>query len=254
MVQEVFWSAGLVLSGILVIRLAATRLYRIYPYFFAFLSFQILRTLVLLPLQPNTYKYALIFLVTQPVTWLLYILVVLELYSLALREHKGIASVSRWVLSGGLAVSVLVSALTLRADLSRVAVRNKLLIYYSVVERGLVFSLVIFLLLITVFLLWFPVSVRRNVVLHAAVYSAYFISSTFALLVRNVAGYQTNRAVNMVLLFVDLMCLTLWIAGLNRHGEEHPVVVRRKWSPEDEALLVQKLDALNSALIRRPPE
>jgi hypothetical protein len=254
-VQDWLWAAGLVLAALLAAKLAVSRLFRVYKWFFFFLCFQITRSLVLLPFPPNRRTYALVFLITEPILWLLYILVVLELYSLALRNHPGIASLSRWTLSAALVVSVVISAVTLRVDLSRPSGRYRLLVYYSVMERGLTFSLVLFLLLITVFLVWYPVSIRRNVVVHASVYSVYFLSMTMALLIRNVAGYQeTTRAISAVLLLVDLVCFSLWIAVLNRRGEERLLVVRRRWRHEDEERLVKQLDALNDMLLRHPRE
>ncbi len=251
-VEEWLWTAGLVLATILAGKLAVTRLSRVYRWFFLFLCFQIARSLVLLPMQTNRGTYALIFLITQPVAWLLYILVVLELYSLALRNHPGIASLSRWALAAALTVSVAVSALTLRVDLSRPAGRYWALVYYSVIERGLLFSLVLFLLVITLFLVWCPVSIRRNVVLHASVSSLYFLSSTAALFLRNFAGYQLTRAVSTVLVFLDCVCFALWISYLSRRGEERLMVVRQKWHPEDEERLVRQLDSLNDLIRHRP--
>ena len=253
-VQDWLWATGLVLAALLAARLAVTRLFRVYRWFFLFLCFQITRSLVLLPFPPNRGTYALVFLITQPILWLLYILIVLELYSLALRNHPGIASLSRWTLSAALVISVVISAVTLQVDLSRPSGRYRLLVYYSVMERGLTFSLVLFLLLITVFLIWCPVSIRRNVVVHASIYSVYFLSITLALLIRNVAGYQTTRVISAVLLLVDLVCFSLWIAVLNRRGEERLLVVRRRWQHEDEERLVKQLDALNDMLLRRPRE
>ena len=60
-------------------------------------------------------------MITETVKWFLCILVVLEIYSLALRGHEGIATLSRWMLTAAVLVAVGISALTLSADLSRPA-------------------------------------------------------------------------------------------------------------------------------------
>ncbi len=250
--QDWLWAAGLVLAALLAVKLVLTRLFRVYKWFFLFLCFQITCSLVLLPISSNRSAYGLVFLITEPVVWFLYILVVLELYSLALRNHPGIASLSRWAMLLAVGVSVGVSALTLSADLGRPTGRYKTLVYYSVVERGLVFSLVLFLLLITVFLVWYPVSIRRNVVVHASLCSIYFLSSAVALFIRNMAGYQITTVISNVMLLVDLVCFSLWIGVLNRRGEERLMVVRSRWRPEDEERLVSQLDALNQVLVRGP--
>jgi hypothetical protein len=49
----------------------------------------------LLPFDPRTQIYYEIWLWTEPVLWLSYILVVYELYSLVLKQYRGIYSVGR---------------------------------------------------------------------------------------------------------------------------------------------------------------
>ncbi len=251
--QQVLWVAGTALAVALAAKLAATGLFRVYPWFTAFLCFEAVRSMVLLAFRPNTTTYGWIFLATQPLIWLLYILVVLELYSVALRDRRGLASLSRWALSACMTLAVAVSALTLRADLSRPAGPYPVLVYYSVIERGLIFSLALFLLLIAAFMAWFPLAVTRNVRLHASVYAVYFLSSTMALFLRNVAGYSLSPGISLILLFVDAVCLILWLGGLSRRGEEQ-LVTGRRWQQEDEQRLLRQLDALNAAASKRPRE
>jgi len=249
--QQVLLLADLSLAAALVVKLAVTGLIRIYVWFSAFLCFEIARGLILLWIPPNTGLYAWIFLITEPLMWILYIMVVLELYEVALRKYQGVATLSRWILSAGMAVSVAVSALTLWMDLSRPTGQYRVLVYYSVVERGLIFSLSLFLLLITGFLAWFPLSISRNIRLHASVYFLYFLSSTLALFLRNVAGYSISPMVSNILSLLDAVCFALWLGGLSRRGEER-LVVRRKWQPEDEERLMRQLDALSTAVLKRP--
>ncbi len=252
--EQVLWVAGLGLSVALVVKMVLQRLFRVYRSFFAYLCFEILQSLVLLPVSPSTNLYGWLFLISQPVRWLIYILVVLELYSLAFASYKGIASLSRWVVTASLGVAVGVSALTLAADLARPTGRYRLLVYYSVVERGLLFSLVVFLLLITLFLLWFPAPIRRNLVLHASVFSVYFLSSTFMLFVRNVAGYHNTPAINTVLLLINVVCFGQWLWKFDKSGETEPAQFRKSWQPEDEQRLIRHMEALNATLLRTPDE
>ena len=118
------------------------------------------------------------------------------------------------------------------------------------------FSLVLFLLLITAFLVWSPIAVRRNVVVHASIFSFYFLSSALTLFVRNQAGYEQAWADRRHRAFSS------WIPPatcsgslfLNKRGEEKVVVVRRSWDTDDEAHLTQQLDAINAFLLKTCPE
>lgn len=249
--QQVLWVVGLGLSAALAVKMYMQRLYRTYVWFFVFLCFEILRSLVLLPIPPKTNLYGWLFLASQPVLWVIYILVVLELYSLTFSAYQGIVSLSRWVVSGSLGIAVAFSTITLAADFSGPTGRYKLLVYYSVVERGLAFSLVIFLLLITLFLLWCPIAIRRNLVLHTGLYTLYFLASTFALFVRNVSGYQVTPAVNTVLLFINIVCFGEWLWRFDRTGETAPLPLKKAWRPEDERRLMRQMEALNATILRR---
>lgn len=247
--QQLLWGIGVGLAAALAIKLAFARLSRLYRWFFAFLCFQVLQFLVMLPLSPGKSSYAWMFLITQPFIWFFDILVVLEIYSLALRKHPGIASMSRWVLTAAFLVAVAIAALTLSVDLSHPVGRFPVLVYYSVVMRGLLSSLVLFLLLITAFLVWSPVAVPRNIVVHAAVTSLYFLCSAALLFVRNVFGYEMTRLISTILLSVEVVCFALWIVFLTKRGEEAVVVVRSKWQAGDEQELVRQLDAINDMLL-----
>ena len=162
--EQIVWIGNLFLVLVLIVKLVSGRLHRIYFWFFLMLCFQALQSLGMLPLKQESDLYAWAYFLTQSALWVLYMLAVLELYSLALRKHQGITSMSRWFMLGALLVSVFVSALTLPADLSRPAEKFPILVYFSVFERAVTFSLVLLLLLITGFLLWTPISIRRNIV------------------------------------------------------------------------------------------
>jgi hypothetical protein len=248
--QQILYWLTLALEAGLVFRLLILRLHRVYIWFFVLICLQLGRGVAMLPVRPNTDLFAWFFLIMEPAKWILCILVVLELYSLALRGHQGIATLSRWMLTAAVFVAVGVSVVTLSADLSRPAGRFPILVYFSVIERGLMFSLVLFLLLITAFLVWSPITVRRNVVLHVGIFSFYLLSFAMALFVRNLAGYALTRTISTVLLLVENFCYLLWIAFLNKRGEERVLVVRRGWHAEDEARLTRQLDAVNAFLLK----
>ena len=249
-IERILWVGSYALSLLLITRMIRGGLHRTFVWFFRFLWFSVVESAVAFPLDPNTNVYAWVYLVSQPLGWLLNILVVLELYSLLLRGHPGIASVGRWALSIAFGLSVVISLLTLWPDLNHPFGQYPLLVFYSVIERGLVSSLLIFLLFIAVFLVWYPIPLTRNLVVHANVFAVYFFASTLALFVRNLTGFEMTRGVSTVLMAVSAICLLLWVIWLNRQGEKRMVVLRPRWCPEDEEKLMQQMDALNSALLR----
>jgi hypothetical protein len=248
---------------LLFLRLRLTGLHRSYRYFSAYLLFRVLRAVLLtgvpwgvklLQGRPNvpfaTNAYAWVWLLTNPLLWVFWVLVVLELYSLVLQNYKGIASLGRWVLLAGLAVAVGISFLTLPADLSNAAEKYPIVRLFLAIDRGVASSLVIFLLVISCFLAWYPVPLSRNVVVHCIVYAGYFLSMTLATLLRNLVGSAVTQGVNILLSCVTLVCLLLWICLLNREGEGAKVRLRPHWAEGREEELVGHLAAINSTLLR----
>ncbi len=243
------WFLSLGLTAGLIVSLVTRGLAGRYRWFLVFLCFQLAQSLLMMSLSVTSTGYAWGYFTTQPVTWLLNILVILELYSRALGDRPGIASFSRWAMVAALGVAVGLSALTLSADLSR-ALGPPALVYFRVVERGILSSLIVFLLLITGFLSWFPLGVKRNIALHAGIFSVYFLATAMAFFVLNVTGAEVTDAVSAVFLIIIDACLLTWLLFLNRRGEEETLVVRRRWRPEDEEKLSHQLDALNTLLLK----
>ena len=262
LVQCVWW---LTIAGhlFLFLRLRVAGLHRNYRFFCAYLLFRVLRAVLLIGVpwgvkqleqRPNvpfaTNAYGWVWLLTEPVLWVFWVLVVLELYSLVLQNYKGIASLGRWVLLAGLVAAVGISFLTLQADLSNPAEKYPIVRQCLVIGRGVASSLVIFLLVISCFLAWYPVPLSRNVVVHCIVYAGYFLSTTLAFLLRNLLGSTVTEAVSLLLSCVTLVCLLVWICLLNREGESAKMRLRPRWAEDQEEDLVGHLAAINSTLLR----
>jgi len=106
-----------------------------------------------------------------------------------------------------------------------------------------------FLLLISGFLLWFPVTVKRNVVVYITGFVLFYSSRSIGLLVNNVlprAAYQ--QRISVVLLGFSLACLLLWLVGLRREGEEETTVTGPAGHAPALARLSAQLDEINTAL------
>ncbi|HXN49850.1 MAG TPA: hypothetical protein VN893_24575 [Bryobacteraceae bacterium] len=252
---------------VLYLRLRRQKLHRVYRIFAAYVLFRAVRSVALVTLPRLWYAahhqqylpyannaYGWIWALTEPVVWILQVLVVLELYALVFQNHKGIASLGRWTVLAGLTMATVLSSMTLPSELSHSAEKFAILRCYSLANRGLDASMVIFLLFITAFLVWFPVPLNRNVVLYSMVYALYFIVGTLAELAANLGGLALWDAVNLAVNSVDLACLALWIVFLNRSGEAKTVVFSHTWTTQHEELLMRQLEAINASLLRSAPE
>src|SRR5690349_19331773 len=73
-------------------------LHRRYRVFFVYLGFAALRSAVLATLPVASAWYFQVWRWTEPLLWVFYALLVLELYSLVLERHRGLYSLGRWMM------------------------------------------------------------------------------------------------------------------------------------------------------------
>jgi hypothetical protein len=261
MVEKLVWWLEVAGYLVLYIRLRHERLTGIYRFFSMFLVFHLLRAVALMtatavgrmlgeaPVSDFFSRgYYWVWVITEPVQWVLYILVVLELYGLVFRNYKGIASLGRWAILFGLVVAVAIASLTLPLDLNS-AEPLPLLRYVLIIDRGVTSSLALFLILMSGFLASFPVKLSRNVIVYSIGYTVFFLTVASAVLVRNISGEDYIVAVNIANEVLLIACLAVWAYLLNRRGEATPAVVPH-WAPAREQYLIEQLDAINASLMR----
>ena len=141
---------------------------------------------VLVPLESRLYRD--LFVASQALIVAFYALVVLELYSVILRDLAGIADVARRYIKITLAFAILLSLLPLASRRTP----NTLTGYLFMFERPILSSLVVFVLLISGFLVYYPVPLGRNVIVYLAGYAVYFLTIATMAFINNL-GYFWNR-------------------------------------------------------------
>ena len=237
-------------SVLMVLKLYRSGLYRRYPIFFAFFIFRIPNSIWPLFLDLSSDLYQKLWVLTTSMALGFYVLMVVELCKLVLDKYKGLYSLGRWALYVSLAISVSISVITLLPRIKPSAPqRSRIMSYVMGTERGIDTALAIFIILILCFLSLFPVKLSRNVRMHALVFSIFFLSNTFVLLMRSLFGKRLTDEVNTILLCVTTASVVAWLILLRARGEYSlPVPVR--YGEEHESRLLSHLDSLNAALLR----
>ena len=109
--------------------------------------------------------------------------------------------------------------------------------------------MLLFLLMISVFILWFPVRLTRNNFLYIGGFLAYFLARSVGLLLSNAApGLVAKLDDSMIV--TQIMCLILWTIALQPSGERATVEVGHRWDPAAADRLRTQLNAINAALLR----
>lgn len=239
-----------ILGGMLLtcIRMFRCGLHRKYRTFAVFLLFSSVRSAVLLAVPVHSGAYMKVWVVTQPLNWIFYVLLVLELYSLVLQDHKGLYTLGRWAMYAALAAAVLLSGFSLFAPNDETQV-SRLMPFLLLTDRGFRISLLIFLVLILGFLSRYPITLSRNVVIHSVVYSVFFLSTSVTFLLRSIFGVQVSGSTNTVLTGVMAACVVAWLVLLNQKGEERTVTMHPHLAGQEE-YLVRQLDQINATVIR----
>lgn len=248
--ESALWQLSIVGYAILLVKLLWTRLAVVYKSFCIYLAVELTRSLVLLSLDINRSLYGWVWVATAPVVWLVYILVVLEVYSLVLRKYDGLATVSRWALKISLGVAIIISSLMLLPEVAASTRFYPVMLAVTAIERIVVSSLVIFLLLVTGFVVYYRVSLARNTLVHVVLYTFYFLMIATALLYRDLTGHEATRLVSTLMMGGTIAALFGWLWLLTRAGESALAVARPRFAIDDEHRLLEQLNSINSALLR----
>ena len=243
--QQILLVVQIVALATLCLRMWLAGLHRIYIYFFGYLVLELLQSLipVLVPVGSRLYRDA--FIASQAFIVTFYALVVLELYSKVLGGLAGIAAVARRYIQIILVLGIAI-ALLLLALVKATATPTGYLFTY---ERTVMASLVLFILLVTLFLVYYPVPLGRNVTAYMMGYVVYFLSRAAGALQINADRGWTRKS-SSIEMAVSVLCLGFWIIALSREGEARRVVVGHQWNPADEEKLKAQLDAINASLLR----
>ncbi len=246
---EILNAAIMLGAGLLCARLCLSGLHRRYQAFFVFLIFFALQNLAVAVAGYTSSAYYRFYVVTEPVAWFLYAWVVLELYSLVLKDYQGLYTVGRWSLMAAIALAMLGSAASLLVP-SHATAQGHLLSFYYVAERAVYFSLVVFLLSMVAVLTRYPITLNRNIIIHSVVFSIYFFGTTVAFFLLSTRGMAALRMATYMIQALNFAALGAWLALLNPRGERCPQRLRMAWRPQQEEKLAHQLNTLNLALRR----
>lgn len=243
--------ASLLGAILLVGRLLTAGLWRNYPVFFWYFVFRIFNTLWPLVISDNwTSQYEDLWIVTEPISWIFHVLVVVELSRLVLNRHKGIYSLLRWAMYGSVALAIGISVVALLPKIQpSQSPDTRLLGFWFAAARGVDLALAVFLLMILFFLSRYPVRLNRNILVHTALFTIFFFGGAFAVFLRTFFAASPPKTTNLILEFVSVGCIYAWVLLLTRRGEEAETSFRHITTAHEEHALRQ-LENLNTTLLK----
>ena len=235
---------------ILLGRLIQCRLHQTYRSLFLYWLVQALASLIIFPMDIYGYLYHYVYWVVQTIFVLMAVFVVQDLYRIALSDHPAVSTFGRrsLLVSMSLAAALALSGLSLDSTLP--PGHYPPIHRFAIFERSMNFVTLVFLLLISGLLLWFPIKVRRNIIVYISGFVVFTAARAFGILSVNLLTEKATRALSTILLGFTLLSLIIWIIGIQPEGERVIATPGRRSNPETMRRLSRQLDAINSALAR----
>ena len=234
----------------LLFRLSWLGLFRIYRSLFFYLLAYTVQFLVTATVPFPSTLYGYCYIVGETANVVLSILVVLELYKLTLANHAALAVLGRKTMAFSMGLAALVATGGVMLDAPVLPGQSRFMHRFFTAERTMDFAILMFLLFITAFMMWFPVKVRRNIMLYVGGFVVFYLSRTFGLLMINLIPPRSINVVTNVLLCLSFSCLTGWLFGLRRESEDITTTLGHRWNPAAMERLSGQLDAINATLVR----
>lgn len=227
-----------------------------YPAFFAYNAVVLASGIMLAAIPRHSNRYAIGYVGFSIVTWICLFFVLRELSRLLFEDHPGIEAAVRIGIWLSLAAAVVSSVVLLLVSPEEPTKAFPLLRAFFFLYQSMMFFLAVLFVGPLAFLAWFPVSLRRNIVVYSFGFSLKFITGAAVVLLHNFRPkYAYNEAVSLAHQVLEVAVLVTWLVFLSRAGETPKITVARKWSEADAQATLQRLDSLNDALsgaVREP--
>lgn len=248
----------LLLGSVLIAKLLVSGLYRVYRVFWIFLIADLLGSYawVLTRIGPLKPDYRILWLCSSLPVWYLSLSVVYSHMKKILKNLPGLAGLSRNVLNAACISAIALGLISALVEYGAWGLWDTSKLAICLATGGIIFdrmvssiALFVFLAMLS-FLLWFPVSVPRNVASLTAGLLLYFASKTALLLARGAWSPDSVRLVSFWITIVSSACFAFWIFQITPAGENAPSPLRLPRRKIDKERLVRQLEILDQSLVQ----
>ncbi len=231
----------------LLIQLLRYRLARKYGWLFVYFLADVVQNLLLICLSTYSSWYGHIYFGGQAVKASLGVALAIRLWKLALLGYPALARFGRQIVIYMLLAAISLATVGLLLEPATPRGQNPTMHSLQAIE-GAVYSMVlVFLVAAILFLLWFPVKVRRNVAVCIGGFVFYWFQRWAGLLLVNLYP-KYAAAFYAGMLVLSLACLLLWALAIKPEGEAVTTVTGHRWNLAETERLLRQLDAINARL------
>lgn len=247
-----------ILGALLIVRLLRLRLHRIYYVFSLFILLDLggSSLLFLSLLYPDEVDYRIVWLCCAVMSWVAILWMVYALLGAMLATLPGVLTFGRKLLNITFLCAIVIAVITAKPDLHAAQVSASAPFLHTAVNVGFVVDRVIATTALTVllcilgFVVWFPVQMPKNLVLFSFGFITYFGSRTVLLLIHDFLGTKTPPLLSVIDTCLLSLCFVYWIVTIMPEGETIPIRIGHGWEVNQQKLLIDRLEAMNSTLLR----
>jgi hypothetical protein len=246
--EKGLWFLTTGLTAAVLVKLWLTGLIKIYKLLFTYLFVDFASSIGAMTIPFRSKMYGDFYFTAQTLKIVVAAFVLIEIYSLALERHPALARFGRSVVGYILLAAGVFPFIELWLNHAN-AKAYPYLRAFLLFERTLDSTIAIFLVLISAFMTWFPVRLRKNVILYISGFIVWSLSRSILVHVVNQWFREPRIRVgaNIVQLCFELGCLVFWLIGFQREGEVRTAVVGHVWNRAEADKLVEQLDAINDS-------
>lgn len=266
--QSTIQGCNLTLGILLIVKLFSTKLYKLYRLFCLFLIADFTASALwflssALGMFPDRF-YAFAWMTITPAVWLCTLLMVYSLLEKILSQLPGLLRLSKQILHVTFLLALVVGLVSAKLEYSAPGFTvfkqqfwARWWITELVLDRVVASTALLSLMAILAFLLWFPVTIPRNLALFSVGFTIYFAGSTVLLLLKSFWPSETISSFNKLLDVINILlggvssiCYLLWLLRLSPLGEAVPAALTIQRQPQEQERLVAQLELINESLLK----
>jgi hypothetical protein len=222
---------------------------RRYCWLFDYFLADALQTVLVIRLPIYSIWYGYIYFGGHAVKALLGVGFAMQLWRLALLGYPAVARFGRGIVIYMLLAATAVSVSGLVLEPTRSRFENPLVHAFVAIEGAVDSMVLAFLVAAVLFLLWFPVTMHRNVAVCIAAFSFYMFHRWALLLFVNLYPADSH-VLSAVMVVLSLACMVLWTLAIRPEGEIATTVTGHGGNPFETERLLRQLAAINERLKR----
>lgn len=242
-VINTIWRLAIAAELLLALRLLQQRLVGVYPALFTgSLFFAVQGGLLMLVVSSGQPAMETAWKLTEPVIWLLWAWVVLDLFSKWSGSYKGIGRFGRYLFLALVSTALLVSLIGWPYEWRALVTTGDNRIYL-ILNRILFATLALFTVLVWLFFQNYPTPVTTNLLRHTYITMAYLSLLALGNWAFTLSGTKLTPVVNLSIVASAALCFGAWAVLLTRKGEAKESI------PPMDPQEVEKIKRLNRELL-----